>query len=340
MREGGKMIATMAPPGVPGPEAPQLHRVCVRSAHDLRQAMRHARNNAVTLDASGLDRVLRFDVARQLVEVQAAAPWSALIDHLASTHPELSALTADPGLPATVERCVSANAAGPDGRPICAHVESLALVTADSELRRASRDTNRELFALALGGQGVIGVPYSVTLRLESLRQSCTAPRSDIRIEGCAPVLRSACDLTLLIPPERLDMLLGRLRERAAEWRVAITGASARRTLTEEDTFLRWAWREYVELRLGLAVQLGLGARVRAAQARRELFETVVAAGGAFPPGEIFDASPAHAERCYPQLRSFVAEKRRLDPAERLYNQWYRHARALLSRDQVTVRWS
>jgi len=333
------MIATIALPGVPGPEAPRRHRVCVRSANDLRQAMRQDRNSALTLDATGLDRVLHLDPARQLLEVQAAAPWSALVDFLAVSAPELSALTADPGLPATVEQSVSANAAGPDGRPICAHIEALALVTADGELRRASRDSNCELFALALGGQGVIGVPYSVTLRLGSLRKSCTAPRSDLRIEGFAPLLRSESDLTLLMPPERLDPLLDRLREKAAEWRVAIPGAAARRTLAEEETFLRWAHREYAEVRLGFSAPCGLGARVRAAQARRELIDIAIAAGGAFAPADIVYASPAQAQTSYPQLVSFLAEKRRLDPADRLYNPWYRHTRSLLCRDSVTVRW-
>ena len=333
------MIATIALPGIPGPEVPRRRRVCVRSADDLRQAMQHARHSALTVDASGLDRILRLDAARQLLEVQAAVPWSTLVGYLAASAPELSALTADPNLPATVEQSVSANAAGPDGRPICAHVEALALVTADGELRRASRDANRELFALALGGQGVIGVPYSATLRLASLRTSCTAPRSDLRIRGCAPLLRGDSDLTLLLPPERLDALLERLREKAAEWRVPIVGAAARRTLAEEETFLRWAHREYAEVRLGLAAPSGLGARVRTAQARRELIDTALALGGSLPPASIFDVSPGQAETCYPRLKSFLAEKRRLDPADRLYNPWYRHARGLLSRDPVTVRW-
>lgn len=333
------MIATIALPGIPGPEAPRRLRLNVRSAHDLRQAMQHARNNAVTLDASGLDRILHLDTARQLLEVQAAVPWSALVDFLATCAPELSALTADPALPATVEQTVSANAAGPDGRPFCAHIEALALVTADGELRRASRDSNRELFALAVGGQGVIGVPYSVTIRLGSLRKSCAAPRSDLRVGDCAPLLRCDSDLTLLMPLERLDALLERVREKAAEWRVAIVGAAARRTLTEEETFLRWAQREYAEVRLGFAAPSGLGSRVRAAQARRELIDTAIAAGGAFPPAGILDASLAQTETCYPQLKSFLAEKRRLDPADRLYNAWYLRVRSLLSRDPVAVRW-
>ena len=238
------MIATIALPGIPGPETPHRLRVCVRSAHDLRQAMQHARDKALTLDGSGLDRSLHLDAERQLLEVQAAAPWAVVVDFLAAAAPELSALTADPGLPATVAQSVSANAAGPDGRPICAHIEALALVTADGELRRASREANRELFALAVGGQGVIGVPYSVTLRLGSLRKSCTAPRSDLRVEDIAPLLQSESDLTLLTPPERLDALLERVREKAAEWRVAIVGAAARRTLPEGETFLRWFKRQ------------------------------------------------------------------------------------------------
>ena len=332
------MIATIALPGVPGSETARQQRVCVRSAHDLRQAMQRAGSSTLRLDATGLDRILHLDPARQLLEVQAATPWSALADYLAASAPELSALTADPRLPATVEQSVSSNAAGPDGRPICAHVEALALVTVDGELQRADRKSNRELFALAVGGQGVIGVPYSVTLRLESLSKSCAAPRSDLRVEGCTPLLQSESDLTLLLPPKRLDEMLGQLREKAVEWRVPIVGAAARRTLVEEESFLRWARREYAEVRLGLAAPAGLGARVRTAQARRELIDIALASGGAFAPASIFDASPAQAQACYPQLKSFLTEKRRLDPAERLYNAWYRHARGLFS-DPVTVRW-
>lgn len=333
------MIATIALPATPGNEAPRQRRVCVRSADDLRKAMRHARHSALAVDASALDRVLRFDATRQLLEVQAATPWSVLVDYLAASAPELSRLMADEGLPATVEESVTANAPGPDGRPISAHVESLALVTADGELRRASRESNRELFALAVGGQGLFGIPYSVTLRVASLQESCAAPRPEVRLERCAPHFLAESDLTLLLPPERIDALLERMREQTFGWRVPIVSAAARHTLTEEETFLRWARREYAQVRLRLATPPELGGRVRAAQARRELIDTAIAEGGAFTPAGIFDASPAQAEACYPQLKAFLAEKRRLDPADRLYNSWYRHARGLLSCDRVTVRW-
>ena len=62
--------------------------------------------------------------------------------------------------------------AGPDGRPVVAHVESLTLVTPDGLLRRIDRLTSGGLFALALGGQGLFGTLYSATLRVESLLRS------------------------------------------------------------------------------------------------------------------------------------------------------------------------
>ena len=266
-------------------------------------------------------------------------PWRALADYLGTSAPELAALAGDTGLAPTVHESVAVNAPGPDGRPIGAHVESLALVTPDGELRRASRHSNRELFALAVGGQGLFGVPYSVTLRVGSLRQSCAAPAPEARLDCGASACQAESDLGLLVPPDRLDALLVRVREQTAEWRVPIAGVVARRALPEEETFLRWARREYAQVRLRLATPPGLGGRVRAGQARREIIDTAIAEGGAFALAGIFDASRAQAETCYPELKAFLAEKRRLDPADRLYNPWYQHARGLLGRDPVAVRW-
>ena len=45
-------------------------------------------------------------------------------------------------------------------------------------------------------------------------------------------------------------------------------------------------------------------------------------------------------EACYPQLKTFLAEKRRFDPQERLVNAWYVHQRDLLNRKACEVRWA
>ena len=52
------------------------------------------------------------------------------------------------------------------------------------------------------------------------------------------------------------------------------------------------------------------------------------------------DATRKQVESCYPQLRRFLAEKRRVDPAEKLTNAWYRHYRSLFARGACEVRFA
>ena len=40
------------------------------------------------------------------------------------------------------------------------------------------------------------------------------------------------------------------------------------------------------------------------------------------------------------ELPEFLAEKRRVDPSEKLVNGWYRHYRSLFSRDPCETRWN
>ena len=65
-----------------------------------------------------------------------------------------------------------------------------------------------------------------------------------------------------------------------------------------------------------------------------------IAAGGSFQIACTADATREQTEACYPQLKSFLAEKRRFDPHERLVNGWYLLQRGLLSREGCEVRWA
>ena len=164
------MYATLA---LPNPRtAPAIH-----SADALRKAMQSSASR-ICLNPAGLDRVLRYDEARELVEIQAGTAWSTLAAHLSENHPELGAYGASGLLPATVGDWVAQNAPAPDGRPAVCFVEALTMVTLDAELKRISRQSNPELFACAVGGHGLFGVPYSVTLRTKELvRAALTATR-------------------------------------------------------------------------------------------------------------------------------------------------------------------
>lgn len=336
------MLATLSLPSLPElvPPAP-LRTFRVRSADELRSAMRQPEPGAISVDRTALDRVLRFDAARKLVEVQFGTHWRTLCSHLAEQAPELRSFADCSDMPSSIGECVAANAAGPDGRPVVTHVESLALVTPDGSLRRASRFANKELFVLAVGGHDLFGVPYSVTLRVDSLLRSALDSVAPAILEIPVPEDDGErCALSLLVPPQRLDGVLAQARECCANWRIPIRGMRVRRILPEDETVLRWARFECAEVTLQLAPPPAIGGSVRAVQLRRELIDLALNAGGRFPIASTFHASREQTEACYPELKSLLAEKRRRDPDERLDNPWYRHYRGLLARDLCPVRWS
>jgi FAD/FMN-containing dehydrogenase len=114
-----------------------------------------------------------FDQERGLVTVDAGIQWPELIEgYLARTRP---------GGPAwgirqkqtgadrlTLGGALAANVHGRGWRmpPIVEDVEAFTLIDASGEVLRCSRTTNRELFALAIGGYGLFGVIADVILRL------------------------------------------------------------------------------------------------------------------------------------------------------------------------------
>lgn len=134
--------------------------------------------DAILFDMTRLQRVLCFDREAGTVEVEAGLQWPGLIDFLN---------TGQQGRPdswtirqkqtganrLTIGGAVSANVHGRGLQmaPIGADVEALTILGADGELRTCSRSENTELFRSALGGYGLFGLIYSVTLRLVPRRK-------------------------------------------------------------------------------------------------------------------------------------------------------------------------
>ena len=315
-------------------------RTPLRSADDLRRAVLAEPGAFLRSNSSGLDRVLRLDPAGDVLELQSGATWRALADHAAHAVPELARFADDPWMPRTVGQSVAENAPGPDGCPLVAHVQTVALVTPDGLLRGTSRDTDSELFALTVGGYGAFGIPYSVTLRLSSLARSAANPARietlDLQPAGTQPTDR----LVLYVPPEHAEAMLGDARAQSHAWRVPIARIEVRCTQAEAQTRLRWACREYAALALHVHRPGGLGGSVRAFQFQRALIEAAVACGGSFLLSPKAPVAREHVLHCYPTLTTFLADRQRYDPNDRLTNDWTRHFRALLRRDTCEVRWS
>jgi hypothetical protein len=328
---GETMLGTLVLPAATF--APRtLEKAPLRSADDLRRAVLNLRGPFPRVDVTGLDRVLRVDPAGDRIEVQCATTWRTLAEHAAHAAPGLVHFARDSWLHPTIGQSVAENSPGPDGRPLVAHIEAVALVTPDGQLRRASRLSDPEMFALVIGGHGAFGAPYSVTLRLSSLARSAACGRRpeilDLNREGDKPTGR----LGLFLPPECLEDFLGEARTHSLAWRVPIARVEVRATQAESETRLRWAQREYAAVALHLPRPSRLGENVRYVQTHRALIAAAIARGGSFELSASAPVAPEHIDRCYPMMAAFFADKQRYDPAGRFENAWTGHYRALLRR--------
>jgi FAD/FMN-containing dehydrogenase len=305
------------------------------SAQELCQSVR----TAGRFDASRLDRILGIDEARGLVEVQSGTPWKALAERLRPGDPRARSVET---AYRTIGESLACNAAGPDGRSTVSHVESFTMVTPDGLLRRVDRASNPGLFSLVVGGQGLFGAIYSVTLRIDSLSRALSEAQTPAALVG--PLIGrakkpAARKLVLLVPPARLAALFEGCRERCAEWRIDLESLTMRRIRTDKETFLRSAGAEYAEVSIGLAAGGNLGTEVQLTQLRHSLIDLAIGLGGGFPISCTRQATREQTETCYPQLAGFLAEQRRIDPQQRWVNGWLRHQRNLLSREACEVRW-
>jgi FAD/FMN-containing dehydrogenase len=310
------------------------------SAGELRRMMCEAPGQATQLAHARLDRILHRDAARALVEVQSGTPWQTLGAGVADSAPALAHCVAQGALAGTVGEAVATNAAAPDGRPLVALVEALTVVTPDGELQRASRAHNAELFALAVGGQDLFGLTYSVTLRLDALTQAAVRYRPPETLVLSDQGDAASRATRVLVPPAHLAEFLGAARALCDEWRAPIARIEVAHSLPEEETMLRWAKQAYAAVTLALELPAPLGACVRGVQLERALIDCAIAFGGSFPIACTRGATRAQVEACYPELRAVLAEKARRDPGARLCNGWYRHHRQLLDDSRVSVRWN
>lgn len=135
-------------------------------------------SGATVLDTRPMARVLGFDQRQGHIEVEAGIQWPELVDYLLAAQQDRVTQwgIAQKQTGAnffTVGGSVSANCHGRGltMAPIVRDVGSLRLVRADGSVVVCSRTQNPELFRLVVGGYGLFGAVYSVTLRLARRRK-------------------------------------------------------------------------------------------------------------------------------------------------------------------------
>ena len=151
--------------------------ICIAGARHAMGGQQFAAG-ALLVDTTAMCRVLDFDPEQGHVEVEAGICWPELMQWLARAQhgvwPQWGIRQKQTGADRlSIGGTLSANAHGRGlcMKPFIDDVESFTLLTADGKVRTCSRDRNRELFSLVIGGYGLFGVVTTVRLRLARRRK-------------------------------------------------------------------------------------------------------------------------------------------------------------------------
>jgi len=151
--------------------------VCIAGGRHAMGAQAFA-TDGILIDIRKLDRVLGFDMERGQIEVESGMQWPKLLAELTSAQlgraKQWGFVQKQTGADRlTMGGCLSANVHGRGLTlpPFVGDVESFKLLDAEGDLKTCSRTENPELFSLAIGGYGLFGFIYSVTLRLVPRRK-------------------------------------------------------------------------------------------------------------------------------------------------------------------------
>ena len=133
--------------------------------------------------------MISFDQERGLIEVEAGIQWPKLIhtylDAQSGRAMQWGIAQKQTGADTfTLGGSLSSNVHGRGlaMKPLISNVESFTLINANGKSIRCSRDENKELFRLAIGGYGLFGLIDTVTLRLvprQKLRRIVEIIRAD-----------------------------------------------------------------------------------------------------------------------------------------------------------------
>ena len=121
---------------------------------------------ATMLVMTNLNKVISFDKKGKRITVQAGMTWKQLLPIL--NEAGFSVKTMQSYCDFSIGGSLGVNCHGQDihNSCMCDSVESFKIILADGAIIEASEEKNNEIFKLALGGYGLLGIITEVTLRL------------------------------------------------------------------------------------------------------------------------------------------------------------------------------
>jgi FAD/FMN-containing dehydrogenase len=133
----------------------------------------------------------------------------------------------------------------------------------------------------------------------------------------------------IYVPRQRLAAFMEDARVALRANRANVIYGSVRLIERDDETFLAWARDRYACVIFNLHVEHTPKAIDAAAGAFRDLIDLGIGHGGSYYLTYHRWARKDQVERCYPQMREFLARKREYDPDEVFQSNWYRHYSAM-----------
>ncbi len=121
---------------------------------------------SIRINLKHMNKLITLDIRNKQVTVEAGMTWAELEQHIAPHRLSIKAMQSYNDF--SIGGSLSVNVHGQDFRyaPLIETVVACKMILADGTTTTISRTENPELFSLAIGGYGLFGIIYEVTLSL------------------------------------------------------------------------------------------------------------------------------------------------------------------------------
>ena len=147
------------------------NKICIAGARHAMGAQQFA-TDAILIDTTTLSKVLKFNKEKGIIEVEGGTRWPQVIGYLLQGQKgekmQLGIAQKQTADWLSMGGSLGSNihGRGLKMKPFIQDIEAFPLIDSNGEVHKCSRKENPELFGLAIGGYGLLGIVYSVELRL------------------------------------------------------------------------------------------------------------------------------------------------------------------------------
>ncbi len=138
----------------------------------------------------------------------------------------------------------------------------------------------------------------------------------------------------LYVPRPKLRAFMEDARVALRRRRANVIYGTVRMIEKDDESYLAWARERFACIIFNLHIAHMPAALEAGADAFRDLIDVAITHGGSFYLTYHRWARRDQVETCYPQLRQFLAMKRRHDPQEVFQSNWYRQYRQMFSNEE------